>query len=299
MRAKVGCFMGAPEATPRFYRHRRRPPTPSARASLSGVRVGPASRLGTPVTAFLVIVAVASGVTGVAVLAVPGSTGRYFSWALRPAGAAALIGGFYVASAIVFAWALTLPWSQVHPLVVGVFGLALPTLALTAVHDEVFDFGRWQAVAWVLLFLFAPVFAAVLLATHPPDPGSDRRLHPATRAVPALLALALLVAAVLVWVDGSRDDVERWAPVPLVRLTGTYLGAWCSFLGVLCGVAAVRDRWDAARVPLAVLGLAAGGVLVGLLRTASDLDHAPAAFAVAATVLVVAAGLYTAERPAG
>ena len=88
-------------------------------------------RSGGATAALLVIVVVAAGASGAALLIAPGETDRYFSWTLRPPAAAALIGGFYLASAVVFAVALALPWSQVRTLVVGVYGLAVPTLVLT------------------------------------------------------------------------------------------------------------------------------------------------------------------------
>lgn len=185
---------------------------------------------------------VAAGASGVALLVAPGSTERYFSWMLRPPAAAALIGGFYLASAVAFAWGLTLPGRQARALLVGALGLAVPTLVLTVVHDEAFDFGRWQALAWVALFVTAPLSASLLLVRL----GSRDGGSPAGPAVPGwcravvgVLGAALLAVAVLVWVDGTRDDVVRASPVDLVGLTGTYLGAWCSFLALLCGHAAV------------------------------------------------------------
>ncbi len=105
----------------------------------------------------------AVGASGGALLVAPGSTERSFSWTLRPPAAAALIGGFYLASAVVFAWGLTLPRRQARALLVGVLGIAVPTLVLTIVHDEVFDFDRWPAVAWVRVSVTAPVSASVLL----------------------------------------------------------------------------------------------------------------------------------------
>ena len=45
-------------------------------------------------------------------------------------------GGMSLASAAVFAWAKTLPWTQVRPLFVGVIGLTTPTLVLTLIHDR-------------------------------------------------------------------------------------------------------------------------------------------------------------------
>lgn len=249
------------------------------------------------VSAFFAIVVVAAGASGVALLLAPGSTERYFSWTLRPPAAAALIGGFYLASAAVFGWALTLPWRQARSLVVGVLGLAVPTLVLTFVHDEVFDFGRWQAVAWVALFVVAPVFATAILASHPAGGAEGPELRPGSRAVLALLAAALAVVAVLVWADATRDDVARAGPVDLVRLTGAYLGAWCSFLAVLCGWATAGGSWDHARAPLVTVAVAAGGALVAVLRSAGDVHRPVITLLVTSGVLLAAVLTYLQNRP--
>jgi hypothetical protein len=80
-------------------------------------------------------------------------------------------------------------------------------------------------------------------------------------------------------------------------LTGTYLGAWCSFLAALTGWAAIRNCWDDARLPVVALGAAAGGVTVALLRSVDDL-HAPAMSITVGVVLVLAAiALYRTSRP--
>ena len=264
----------------------RRPP---GRAALA--------ELGPFVAGFFVVVVVAAGASGVALLLAPGATHRYFSWTLRPSPAAALVGGFYLASAVVFAWALTLPWRQARSLVVGVLGLAVPTLVLTLVHDEVFDFGRWQAGAWVALFVTAPVSATAILLLRPRPGAGGPALHPRWRVALAALAAALAVVSVLVWLDATRDDVSRAGPFDLVRLTGTYLGAWCSFLAVLAGWAAVRGRGDDARVPLGTGAAAGGGAAIAVARTAGDLRRPVAALAVALGVLARAALAYRRNAP--
>ena len=112
-----------------------------------------------------------------------------------------------------------------------------------------------------------------------------------------MVALALAAVAVLVWLDATRDDVARLAPVDLVRLTGTYLGAWCSFLAVLAGWAAARGTWDDARAPLFTCAAAAAGALAAFARTAADLRRPLAAFAAAATLAALAAAAYARNRP--
>ena len=242
---------------------------------------------------------VAAGASGVALLVAPGSTHRYFSWTLRPPGAAALIGGFYLASAAVFAWGLTLPGRQARALLVGVLGLAVPTLVLTIVHDEVFDFGRWQALAWVALFVTAPVSATLLLGVLRSGEVSSRALPPWCRATLAVLGLTLVAVALSVWLDTTRDDVVRFSPVDLVRLTGTYLGAWWSFLAVLCLHASTTGRWDEGRVAFVTLGAAAAGAAVALLRTLEDVRHPAVALLVCAGVGALAVVMYRASSPTG
>jgi hypothetical protein len=257
------------------------------------------ANLGGVVVTFCVLVVMAAGGTATALLLWPGSTDTYFSWTLRPPAAAAMIGGLYLASAVVFAWALTLPWRQVRPLFAGVVGLTTPTFVLTVVHDEVFDFSRWQAIVWVLLFAGAPVSAVLILALTQRDDDAtvSAPLASWTRAVLALLTVTLGALAVAIWIDAWRDTVSRNAPTDLIGLTGTYLGAWCSFGAALTGWAAVRGRWDDARLPLVAIGAVGGGLTVAFLRVFDDLRRPGAALAVSVGLAALAAVLYVANTP--
>ena len=237
--------------------------------------------MSSPRNLFFAIVVVAAGVSGVALLAWPASTDRYFSWTLNPPAAAALIGGFYLASAVVFAWGMRLPWPAARALLVGVLGLAVPTLVLSIVHDEVFDFGRWQALAWMGLFLTAPVSATLLLVTGP-RVGRGPAVVGWVRGLLAVLAVALLVVGALIWGDDTRASLP--APVDLIRLTGTYLGAWCSFLGLLCGYAALRGGHDEARAALVTVAVAAAGAALAFLRMIDEVSGPVAALVVCAVV---------------
>ncbi len=269
----------------------------AARPSLLRAGARQRQELGPVLVAFFAIVVVAAGVSGIALLVAPASTDRYFSWTLRPPAAAALIGGFYLASTVVFAWGLTLPRRQARALLVGVLGLAVPTLVLTLVHDEVFDFGRPQAIAWLILFLVAPVSASLLLALGPKPARSSTAVPGWCRAVLALVAVALVALAVAIWLDATRDEVLAWSPVDLIRLTGTYLGAWCSFLAALCGWAAATGRWDEGRVAYVTLAVASAGAAVAFLRSVGDIRHPAAALAACTAVAALAVAMYAASRP--
>jgi hypothetical protein len=251
--------------------------------------------VGAVVAIFCVLVVMAAGGTATALLIAPGSTETFFSWTLRPDAAAAMIGGLYLASAIVFAWALTLPWRQVRPLFVGVMGLTTPTFVLTMIHNEVFDFSRWQAIVWILLFAGAPVSAVLILALTTRDRAGGSPLAAWTRAVLAIVAVALAVLAVGIWVDDWRDAVSRHSPVDLAGLTGTYLGAWCSFAAALAGWAAARGRWDDARLPIVAMGAVGVGLTIAFLRMLADLRNPAAALAVSIGLGVLAVAMYVAE----
>jgi hypothetical protein len=214
--------------------------------------------LGSPRWGFLprllcALVAFAAGLVGVLMVAAPASSGTYFSWALGPPALASLVGALYIASAFVFGWAAArASWAAMRGLCVAVFGLTLPTLAATSQHLDVFDFTRWQAIAWVALFIASPIlFGASLFVMRGTVVTEGPRLAGWARPVLTVLAAAYGAVAVLLW--GWTDQVARHGPFPVAGLGAGFAGAWAAFLAVSAGFAAWRDRWHEARLPLAVL----------------------------------------------
>jgi len=67
-----------------------------------------------------IVVATAAGIVGAIMLIAPSSTGRYFAWPLGPQALAALVGGFYVVSAPVFAYAGRRPAIEIPGLAAAV-----------------------------------------------------------------------------------------------------------------------------------------------------------------------------------
>jgi hypothetical protein len=234
-------------------------------------------RLGALTVGFFGLVVLASGGTGLTLLIWPGSTERFFSWALDPEAAAALIGGLYVASSALFAWSLTRSWAEARSLCVGVYGLTVPTLLSTIVHDELFDAGRWQAWAWWILFVSAPPAITVVLVANRHRPVGQ--LHPLlgwVRGVLGLVGVLLGGLALAILFEPVRSDIAASGPVELVGLTGAYLGAWCAFVAAQVLWAAWRGTQEEAVVPAAALALTTTGALVAALRTFSQLTDAGA-----------------------
>ncbi|HSK90863.1 MAG TPA: hypothetical protein VK875_06090 [Euzebyales bacterium] len=147
--------------------------------------------------------------------------------------------------------------------------LSAPTLLATVVHRDVFDFGRWQAWAWVMLFTAAPPFwAGLLVANRSLAPRRQARAGRA--AVAGLLALALAcgAAGLLLWIDpeaGSR--VVPFRPSPL---GGRFLGSWMGFLGVMAAWTALRPA--EARLCLVALAIYPAGAFAAGLRSFADLS---------------------------
>jgi hypothetical protein len=96
------------------------------------------------------VVAGVAGLAGTVMLIAPEDTDAYFSWPIGPPPLAALVGAFYLASAVTFAVIGTrADWPAARGICFGILAFTLPTLAPTVRHRELFDWDRWQALAWV------------------------------------------------------------------------------------------------------------------------------------------------------
>jgi hypothetical protein len=231
--------------------------------------------------AFLMLVVAAGGV-GLALLIVPGATGTFFAWGLAPESLAAFAGGVYVGSAALYAAGMRASASEARSLVAAAVVLSVSVLAITLLQIEKFDLDRLQAWAWLVLFAgFALVTAALLIrGERPARVGTP--LHGSARAILAAAALALTATGIALWID----------PAPLAPLGGRFAGSWSAMLGVLAGWAAIANRREQARLPgLALIALPAGA-LIGAARAGADPAY------VAGLVLLIACGIRVLRPPA-
>jgi hypothetical protein len=221
--------------------------------------------------ALFAIVAVVAGPVGVIMLIAPDETDRYFSWPIGPPPAAAIVGGFYIASAVVFGWAaLRADWAEMRPLCVGVFALTIPTLIATFRHEEVFDFSRWQAVAWLALFAAAPIaYGTVLSLRRGELTGEGDRLRTWARIVVVVLAVGYAAQAAFFWADPTADGDTIVFVTP--AMSGRFLACWGAFLATLAAFVVIRNRWRESRAALLALALWPLAAAVGAVRTFDDL----------------------------
>lgn len=211
-------------------------------------------------------VVVAAGASGAALLASPASTSGFFSWALGPPPLAALVGGLYLASSIVFAVATRLPAEQIRSLLAANVALTLPTIVATLLHLRVFDFGRWQAAAWMALFVAAPPFWGGLLGAlrGSEKVASDDRVSTAA----LILAGGLAAGSILTWVE--PEAVSVLFPFEVAGLGGRFAGAWLMFLAVMAGWYAMLP--ERRLLPALSLVVYPAGAAVAALRSFSDLE---------------------------
>jgi hypothetical protein len=235
--------------------------------------------------AFLMLV-VAAGAVGIALLAVPGATGTFFAWGLAPTALAAFSGGVYVGSAAVYAAGLALGPRAARPLAPGAVVLSVSVLVVTLVHLEIFDLHRLQAWAWLVLFAgFALVTAALAVIGHAaPGPGPAVPLW--TRVAFAAAAAALSIAAAALWADPAAYG--------LPPLGGRFAGSWAALLATLAGWAAWRNRRDEAVLPALALIALPAGALAAAARVGAW-DAAPAYLA----LIAAGAAALRALTPAG
>ena len=245
-----------------------------------------------------VVVAVVAGVAGTVMLVAPEDTDRYFSWPIGPRPLAALVGGFYLASATTFALlARRRDWLASRGICFGILAFTLPTLAATVRHRDLFDWGRVQALAWVALFVGAPLaFSSFLYLQRGrrsdggnPLPGWTRTVLAVLGAVYSLLAVGLLFAPGRLQADAS--------PFSLPGLSGRFIGAWCAFLAVAALFSAWRNRSHEAAFPMLALVLWPAAGIVAAIRSFDDLQ--PSARRMAYLVLLGALAVLALAASAG
>ena len=235
--------------------------------------------------AFLTL-ALAAGLVGIAMVAVPDATGEYFGWGLGPAPLAAFAGGVYIGSAVLYAIALPEPWPRVRGLVLGAVLLSVSVLVVTLVHLEIFDFDRLQAWAWLVLFAGFSVLTTALLVLSRDEmpPAEPTPLPGRVRALFAVVAALLGALGLALWIEPV--DTGGRGPFDVTPLGGSFAGSWILLLAVLCAWGAARNRRDEGRLSaLALVLLPAGGLVAGL-RTIDDLDPPGAYLAVLAALVL-------------
>ena len=179
-------------------------------------------------------------------------------------------------------------------------GLAVPTLVVTGVHHEVFDFGRWQAVAWVFLFAASVTsFATLVARPRPRRRRPDRRPRPRpTPPGPCSPCSPSLYGTVAVVLWAAPGAVSDHGPIAAGPMGLRFLGSWAAFLALCARYAGVHGSRAAARLPVAALVAFPIAGLVATVGHLDDLPRRPGAPACSPRLAVLAAAGLSVQRAA-
>jgi hypothetical protein len=163
-------------------------------------------------------------------------------------------------------------WPASRGICFGILAFTLPTLAATVRHRDLFDWGRWQALVWVALFVGTPLaFSCFLylqrgqrLAGRDPLPGWARAVLTLLGVIYLRLAAGLVLAPARMQADAS--------PFRLPGLSGRFIGAWCAFLAVVAVFAGARNSCREAAFPLRALVLWPAAGALAAIRSFDDLQ---------------------------
>lgn len=236
-------------------------------------------------SAFLLL-ALAAGSIGIALLATPGASGQFFAWVLAPEPLAAFAGGVYVGSAVAYALALPRSSRQVRGLVMGAVVLSVSVFVITLTHTDQFDFSRLQAIMWLFLFaVFSLVTAALFFFDREVERTRPDRLPGWARGVLGLVSVSGAVLALALWIDPT--GLSGPSPFELPPLGGRFAGSWIALLATACAWGAIRDRADEARPAAFLLAFLPAGALLAGLRTIDQLEPSGTAVAYIAVLAVL------------
>jgi hypothetical protein len=237
---------------------------------------------------FLVLV-VAAGLVGAALLVVPAATSTFFSWGLAPPPLAAFAGGAYLGSAVVYAMAMSRPRQEVRGLVWGAAVLSGSVLAVSVAHRDQFDLGRLPSWAWFVLFSGFTLLTTALLVVDRGG-GQPRRPLLARWRRLLLVAVASTLGALALVLWSAPGTAAAFGPFEMGPLGARFAGCWVALLATVAGWAAWHGGVAAARLPALALVALPAAMVLGAARTADELRPAGVAVHVVGLVLVLLAG---------
>jgi hypothetical protein len=185
---------------------------------------------------------------------VPGETAQRFSWEIKPAVTAALMGSGYLGGAYLFLQAVLKPaWHRVASGLPPVFVFATSMLLITILHWERFDINHFPFQLWLVLYIAAPILVPILyLRNRSQDqaaPTVGERIVPAGIRISLALVAVVLAAFAVVGFISPEILIRTW-PWTLTALTARVICGWLLLLAA-GGLTLARElRWSAWRVPL-------------------------------------------------
>lgn len=182
----------------------------------------------------------------------PDTTATTFAWPIKPEVMAAVLGAFYLASAIIFVLPLfERYWQAVRVMILPTAGFASTMLVATLLHWDKFSIGTAPFVVWLASYVLPPPVFVALYAFHqrhaaPVGASIERALGRGTRRYLLWTGVATAGLAVIAFAAPSLI-VER-GPWPMTPLTLRALCAWLVGIGLMEAWMAWEGDWRRVRL---------------------------------------------------
>jgi hypothetical protein len=206
----------------------------------------------------------------------PEDTPDSFAWPIQPVVMAAVLGAFYLASALLFVLPLFARiWQTVRVMVLPSAGFSTAMLLATFLHWDKFSVGTFPFVLWFASYVLPPPIFVALYVWHqrraaPVGAGIEVPVVPWARMLfrvngGVVTSLALIGFAA----PGLVADVAPWDVTPL---TSRALCGWLLAVGLLQVSMAAEGDWRRARLATAMLIVLPPAIVVQLGRFADQVD---------------------------
>jgi hypothetical protein len=232
----------------------------------------------------------------------PEATATNFAWNVQPVVMAAVLGAYYVSSALLFLLPLfARRWEMIRVMILPAAAFSAAELAATLLHLSKFSLGTAPFIFWFISYLLPP---PNFIGFYVWQERRARRLGavPPADALPrdvrsALLHWGGLLTALAVFFFGVPQALIAIAPWTLTPLTARALAGWLLAAGLLMlSMARENDRTGVMfGVPMLLLMFPA--VTIQIARFSSEVNFANAALFVGYGITLIAfvLGVYLAR----
>jgi hypothetical protein len=224
----------------------------------------------------------------------PDDTATSFAWPIQPPVMAAVLGAFYVASALIFVLPLfATRWQRVRVMILPAAVFSTAMLLATVLHWDKFSVGTFPFVIWFASYVLPPPIFIGLYVWHqraaaPVGVGIRTPLLPWARTLLRVNGLLVTALAVVGYaVPGVLMAVSPWAFTPL---TTRALGGWLLAVGLLQVSMAREGDWMRARLATTMLIVLPFALIVQLARYPEQVTWDSVALWVLLVDLVVVGG---------
>lgn len=234
----------------------------------------------------------------------PGETAHNFAWPVQPVVMAAVLGAYYISSALLFVLPLfARRWEMIRVMVLPAALFSTAELAATFLHWDKFSVGTTPFYVWLASYLLPP---PIFVGGYLYQQWRARRLGPAAPADPlapdarrALLhwgALLALPAALIFVFPSLLTALAPWAMTPL---TARALAGWLLAAGALMLSMARENHRAGVLVGTPLLLLMFPAVTLQIARFSDQVNFANAALFVGygVTLVAFAIGVYLVRGP--